>query len=112
MVNGAYPKNIIFFLASISPALTVAHHTKRSEQALLGQQPSGYEIAITTIGAPKYDHYKSEGSQRIKGIGNNLDLQVFFSLCSHNWRLTAAVTYRLYTVPIELSGKVFPVNLG
>ncbi|KJA24015.1 hypothetical protein HYPSUDRAFT_65826 [Hypholoma sublateritium FD-334 SS-4] len=94
MFNGVYLTTLVLF--SIFLTRIVAHHRKQC-----ATQPSialpAFEVAITTIGAPKYDHYKAEGSKRILGIGNNLDLERGVN--------------RLYTVPVELGGKVFHVNL-
>ena len=76
MFNGSHLTTL--FLLSIFLTRIIAHRQKQG-----GTQPSklkqllAYEVAITTIGAPKYDHYKAQGSKRILGIGNNLDLKVF-----------------------------------
>ncbi|KAF9483409.1 acid protease [Pholiota conissans] len=50
-----------------------------------------HEVSVTTIGAPKYNNFKSRGSRGIVGIGKHLD--------------------HLFTIPITVGDQVFSVNL-
>ncbi|KAF8964327.1 aspartic peptidase domain-containing protein [Flammula alnicola] len=82
---------IIYVFSSLVALSTGISAYPQGRLGRSGLQHPGYDITIKAIGAPKSQDYKTGGGSSIIGIGNNFDI--------------------LYTVPIELGNKVFPVNL-